>query len=156
MTKYTDYTNYFKEIAEQFLGHTEVEKHFFRKGLDEFLNGLSTSVNYPALLLDSYDFSFDDNGADNVMKPRTAAFMVIDHVNDIEDYDLIDAAMDRTEEIVNLIYNKMRRDIAPPQHEFLNDAQLGTFKVSPLFNKADGNWGWFVTVIISSYHNTSL
>jgi hypothetical protein len=156
MTTYTDYTNYFKGIAEQFLGHSENEKHFFRKGLDEFLNGLSTDVNYPALLLDNYDFSFSDNGADNVMTPITAAFMIIDHVKDIGDYDLIDQVMDSTKEIVGLIYNQIRRDIAPPQHIFLNEANMSNVRVSPLFNKADGNWGWFVTVEISSYHNTSL
>ena len=55
MIKFTEYTAYFESIARDLVGHTENEKHFFRKGLEEFLNGLKTNVNYPAMLLDKFD-----------------------------------------------------------------------------------------------------
>lgn len=153
MTSYLDYTAYFEKIAIDLLEHSSAEKHFFRKGLEEFLNGLSTSVNYPALLLEKYDFSFTDNGADNVMKERTIAFTVCDHAADIEDYDRIDEIMSFTEGVVDKIYNRMRKDMSPPQHEFLKNASLGSMRVTPVENKADGNYGFFVSIGISTYHN---
>lgn len=153
MTSYLDYTAYFEQIAIDLLAHSSVEKHFFRKGLEEFLNGLSTSVNYPALLLEKYDFSFTDNGADNVMKERTIAFTICDHAADIEDYDRIDEIMSFTEGIVDQIYNRMRKDMSPPQHDFLKNASLGSMRVTPVENKGDGNYGFFVSIGILTYHN---
>ncbi|MDF1547099.1 MAG: hypothetical protein P1P88_04720 [Bacteroidales bacterium] len=156
MSKYTDYTNYFKKLATELLGHSDTEKHFFRKGLEEFLNGLSTNVNYPAMLLEEYDFRITDNGADNVMKPFTAAFIICDNVPDIEDYDRQDTVMDSTEEIVDKIYNRIRAAIRPPYQEFFKYAQLGNVQASPVKNKADGNYGWYVTIEILSIHNTTI
>jgi len=157
MSKYTDYTAYFKKLAESYLGHSDSEKHFFRKGLEEFLNGLSTNVNYPAMLLGKYDFRFVDNGADNLQKPRTVAFIICDHVADIEDYDAIDAVMDSTELIVDKIYNCIRKDIRPPySQEFLEYATLGDVQVTPISNYADGAYGWFVTIEIFSHHNATV
>lgn len=153
MTSYLDYTAYFEQIAVDLLGHSSQEKHFFRKGLEEFLNGLSTQVNYPALLLEKYDFSFTDNGADNVMKERTIAFTICDHAADIEDYDRIDEIMSFTEGVVDKIYNRMRKDMSPPQHAFLKNASLGSMRVTPVENKGDGNYGFFVSIGISTYHN---
>lgn len=157
MSKYTDYTNYFKQLAIEYFGHSDTEKHFFRKGLEEFLNGMQTSVTYPSLLLDKYDYRYDDNGADNVMKPRTVALIVCDNTADIEDYDRIDAIMDSTEALVDVIYNRIRKDIRPPfTQEFLKYAKLGNVQVSPVENYADGNYGWFVTIEIYSHHNVIL
>lgn len=156
MTKYTDYTAYFQQLAIDLLGHSDTEKHFFRKGLDEFLNGMTGQVNYPAMLLEKYDFKYSDNGADNVMKPRTVAFIICDHAKDTEDYNRQDAIMDSTEEIVDKIYNRIRRDIRPPQHDFLKYASLGNVQVSPVDNYADGNFGFFVTIEIFSFHNVSI
>jgi hypothetical protein len=154
MSTYTDYTAYFQKLAETYLNHSTNEKHFFRKGLEEFLNGLSTNVNYPAMLLGKYDYKYTDNGADNIMKPRTVAFIICDHVADMEDYDSIDKAMDSTELIVDKIYNQIRKDIRPPytdpNFEF---AKLGEVQVTPVSNYADGAHGWFVTIEIYSHHD---
>lgn len=156
MTKYTDYTAYFEQLATDILQHSPEEKHFYRKGLDEFLNGLKTDVNYPALLLDKYDYKYTDNGADNVMKPRTIAFIVCDNTDDIMDYERIDEIMDLTEEIVDKIYNRLHSDIRPPYHDFLKYAKLGEVQVSPIENYTAGNYGYFCTIEIFSHHNTSI
>lgn len=157
MTNYTDYTTYFKQLATDYLGHSPEEKHFFRKGLEEFLNGMQTSVNYPALLLDKYDFKYDDNGSDSVRKIRTVAFIICDHNPDGEDYEKTDAIQDSCELIVDKIYNRLRKDIAPPfDQEFLRYAQMSNVQVSPVENYADGNYGYFVTIDIFSLHDTSV
>lgn len=156
MTKYSDYTNYFKSLATALLGHSDSEKHFYRKGLEEFLNGMSTEVTYPAMLLDKYDFKYVDNGADNVMRAATAAFIICDHVKDREDYAAIDAVLDSTLLIVDKIYNRMREEISHPGGDFLKDARLNNIQVTPVENYADQNFGWFVTIEIFSFHNTSI
>lgn len=156
MTKYTDYTSYFEQLAADLLGHSPEEKHFYRKGLEEFLNGLKTNVNYPALLLEKYDFVINDNGADNVMKPRTIAFIICDHASDIEDYERIDEIMDLTEDLVDRIYNRIHRDIRPPYHDFLKYAKLNETQASPVENYGDGNFGYYVTMEILSHHNTAV
>jgi len=157
MTDYTDYTNYFEGLAELFCDHTSNEKHFFRKGLEEFLNGMQTSVNYPALLLNRYDYKYTDNGADNVQKVRTVAFIVCDNVADMEDYTAIDTALDTVEVILDRIYNQIRKDIKPSaQHEFLKYAKLGNVQVTPIENYADCNFGYFVTIEIFTHHNATV
>lgn len=156
MTNYTDYTAYFKQIAVDLFNHSDQEKHFFSKGLEEFLNGLQGNVNYPALLLEKYDYKYNDNGADNVMKPRTIGFIVCDNNPDMEDYQRNDQIMDTCEELVDKIYNRIRKAISPPGNEFLQYAKLNNVQVSPVDNYADGNSGYFVTMEIESFHNTSL
>jgi len=154
MTNYTDYTAYFRQLAIDFLGDSDTEKHFYRKGLEEFLQGLQTVVNYPAMLLDRYDYKYSDNGADNVMKDRTIAFMIIDNAVDIEDYNRIDEIFDFTENIVDQIFNRVREDMHYPKHDFMKYANMNNVQVSPIENYADATYGYFVTIDISSHHNT--
>jgi len=156
MTKYSDYTAYFEQIAVEFFGHTPTEKHFFRKGLPEFLKGLSTDVNYPALLLDRYDYRYNDNGYDSVTKLRTVAFMVIDNSSDIEDYQRIDEIMTNTEILVDQIINKMRKDKHYPKNEFLQGFDVNSVQVTPIENNADSTFGFFVTADIISVHPTEI
>jgi len=156
MATYKDYTDYFKGLAVEFLGHSDNEKHFFRKGLDEFLNSQQTTVNYPAMLLDRFDFAYADYGGDNVQEPLTAAFIVCDYCSDNQDYDRIDEIMDSTKLLIDKIYNRIRADREQPTGDFLKYADLGSVKCTPVSNYADGAFGWFVTVEITSIHNTAI
>ncbi len=156
MTTYLDYINYFQQIAIDLLGHSDSEKHFFRKGLEEFLNGLQTSVNYPALLMDKYDFKYNDNGSDDVNKVRSIAFLLIDNAKDTEDYERIDNIYNDMELIVDKIINRIRRDIHHPKNDFLKFSNMNNIEVTPVNNYADGNYGYFVTVDIYSHHNASI
>ncbi len=156
MSKYLDYIAYFEQIAIDLLGHSDTEKHFFRKGLQEFLNGLQTSVNYPALLLDRYDYKYSDNGSDDVNKERTVAFLVIDNAVDTEDYKRIDDIYNSTEEIIDQIFNRVRDNMHYPKDDFLKFAQINNVQVSPVQNYADSNYGYFVTMDIASHHNVTI
>ena len=156
MTNYTDYIKYFEQLAVDFCGHDVSEKHFYRKGLEEFLNGLTTSVNYPALLLDRYDYTFEEHGADNYQKVRTVAFIICDHVTDGENYDSIENALNVSENITDRIFNRILRDITEPRHEFLKYSSINNMRVTPAENYADGNYGYFVSIVINTHHNTAL
>jgi len=155
MATYLDYIQYFSGIANKYLANSPTNKTFYKKGLDEFLNSLTLDGNYPAMLLNKYDYGYNDKGSDNVMKDRTIAFIVFDHVADIQDYDAIDIAIDNSEIIVDKIYNQIREDRRNPEcNAFLSSVDMSSFEISPVANYADGNFGFFVILNISSTHNT--
>ncbi len=157
MTSFKEYIAYFEGLANQFLANTETNKTFYRKGLDEYLNNLTTDGNFPCMLISSYDFKYEDNGADSVQKKRTVAFIVTDHVDDIDDYDAIDTAMDTCEEKIDFIYNQIRIDRKDPLYSnFLQYADLKNVQVTPVANYSEGNYGFYVTIDVYSHHNTSI
>ena len=157
MARYLDYIAYFKNLANEFLANTPEHKTFYKKGLEEFLNGLSEDGNYPAMLLMKYDYRYSDNGSDNVMKDKTIAFVIFDHVDDTEDYDAIDIATDNSEAIIDKIYNRLRQDRRSPEcAAFLSSVDMNSIEVSPVENFADANYGYYVTLNINSTHDTRL
>lgn len=157
MATYNDYISYFKGLADKYLANAVDYKTFYRAGLDEFLNGMTTVGNYPVMLLDKYDFVYSDNGFDNVRKKRTVAFIIYDHIDDINDYDAIDAAYDNSEIIVDKIYNQIREDKKNPVcAAFLQTADLTNVQVTPVPNQSNGDYGYFITINVSSVHDTRI
>jgi len=156
MTNFKDYIAYFKGLANTYLANSDINKTFFRKGLDEFLNGLK-DVNYPCMLIEKYDFKYVDNSSDDVKKRRTVAFMIVDHINDIEDYEAMDDAYDITEAIVDKIFNQIRYDRTNAnQDSFVQYADVNNIEATPIEHTANGDYGYFVTVEIKSHHNTKI
>ena len=98
--KFSDLVIYFETLASEHkeIQHLPEKKHFYRFELDEVLSGIN-NINYPALILEGYSISFKDNKSDNVLKTREGAFMLIDYVNDIGDYNKIHEVWDKLESI---------------------------------------------------------
>ena len=88
-TTYKDLQAYFKTLAENHSAilHTDGEKHFFHSNLDQILSGLSSKVNFPAVFMADYDYSFTDNDSDNHMKSRSIALVFINHCSEDDDFD---------------------------------------------------------------------
>lgn len=157
MTYFKDYIAYFKGLADTYLANTVDNKTFYRRGLDEFLNGLVTEVNYPCMLLTEYDFVFSDNGFDDVKKNRTVAFMIIDHISDIDDFDAKDTAFDNAEKIVDQIYNQIRADKTDSgQDDFIQYAETNNVQVTPIMMPTNGDYGFYVTINLKSHHNVTI
>jgi len=157
MTTYNDYIAYFKNLADVYLANAPDNKTFYRAGLDEFLNGLTTDGNYPAMLLDKYDYNYNDNGFDNVRKTRTVAFIIFDNVKDTEDYDAIDNAYNNAELIVDKIYNQIKADkVNPDCAAFLQYAELSNVQVTPVPSYSNGDFGYYITIDVSSVHDTRI
>lgn len=154
MTKYTDIIAYFKNFAATYLGDSPTDKRFYRKGLDEFLNGLTISGNYPVMLFHKYDFSIGDNGFDSLTKDRVVAFSVIGHIADVDDYESQDSVMDECEIIIGKIINDMRAHSRDERNVTVPFTRMESVQCSPLENYAEGNYGFYVTVDISSIHKT--
>jgi len=116
--KFIDLVNYFKSLAtaNKAIAHTEDKKHFFRFELEEFMTGMKSQIHYPAMILEGYEFSFIDNGSDNVHKSINGAFMLIDKVSDSGDYDSIHTLWDNLEAIgdeiiIRILDDKRQRNI---------------------------------------------
>lgn len=113
--KFSALVAYFKTLAVKHkeIQHSESNKHFYRFEVDEVLSGIN-GINYPALILEGYRFSFQDQKSDNPVKKREGAFMLLDHVGDPGNYNLIHETWDRLEEIGDDILAKIKADKRNP------------------------------------------
>jgi len=131
--KFSSIVNYFKKLAGQhsLLQHTEQNKKFFRLEPDEFVTGLR-KAEFPALVMESYQFSLSDQSSDNPKKDRLIAFDLVSKVSDAGNYDEIHKQWDILEEIGDDIIIRIKADKrksdSPVAHFDLNsiDAQLLT------------------------------
>ena len=103
--KFADLVAYFQTLATQ---HTLIKK-FYRFELDEVLTSLR-DIQTPCLIMEGYKFSFTDNKSDNILKNRGGAFILLDHVKDIGDFNAIHAAWDSLEEIGDDVLARIRSD----------------------------------------------
>lgn len=110
--KFADLVAYFENLASLHTGikHSIGEKHFFRFELEEMLVGMKSNLNYPALILEGYDFTFVDENSDNLQKRVSCAFMLLDKISDKGDYDAIHALWDHLEEIGDELVVKILSD----------------------------------------------
>lgn len=148
---FSDIIEYFKKLATEhiLIGHRDSEKHFYRFEIDEVLTGLK-KINYPALVLEGYHYSLIDNKSDNVIKKRNGAFMLVDHVRDIGDYDSIHELWDRLENICDDIIARIKSDKYNSAVKAVRDFDLGSVEVTLLANEQDKNYGIRCTFTISS------
>lgn len=110
---FSDLIDYFETLAENHksIAHSSNEKHFFRMEIDEVLAGINRGdVNYPMLILEGYAVSFTDNRADNIIKNRSGAFILLDHLSDPSDIDTMHEKWDELETIGTDILVKIKTD----------------------------------------------
>ena len=153
MATFNDLISYFENIAAKHknIGHTEEEKHFFRMEIDEVLAGINrTDVNYPMLILEGYGFAFTDNRSDNLLKNREGAFMVIDHIPDLSDHDLIHQKWDEIEEIITEILIKIKIDKRNPLTPVVRNFDFESVNGSLILNEIGNDVGIRVTYTITS------
>ncbi len=111
-SKFAELVNYFERLAACHvkIKHSDQEKHFFRFEMEEMLTGMRSNVNYPAIILEGYDFNFIDGDSDNVHKKINCAFMIIGKVSDKGDFDAIHDLWDQLEEIGDEIIIRILSD----------------------------------------------
>jgi len=103
--KFADLVAYFQTLASQHI----LIKNFYRFELYEVLTDLR-DLETPCLIMEGYKFSFTDNKSDNILKTRGGAFILLDHVKDIGDFNAIHAAWDNLEEIGDDVLARIRSD----------------------------------------------
>ncbi|KAF0198403.1 MAG: hypothetical protein FD166_1456 [Bacteroidetes bacterium] len=136
--KFSALVDYFRKIAVKHrdIRHTDADKHFYRFEVDEVLSGIS-GMNYPAMIMEGYRFSFADQKSDNPVKKREGAFILIDHVGDPGDYEKIHQVWDHMEEIGDDILARIKadkKDPASPVRDFDIESVNGQLVATELGN----------------------
>ena len=149
--KFSDLVQYFREIACQHIaiGHSATENHFYRFEIDEVLIGLKT-INYPALVLEGYRCNFIDHQSDNILKDRTGAFILLDHLNDLGDFDTMHAIWDKLEGIADDIIIRIKKDKRDSQSKVIRDFDISSVEYTLIANEQDKNFGVRCTFKIES------
>jgi len=112
MSFISDYVGYFENLARvhRDILHTDSEKHFFRLDPEEYMISLTSEVNYPCLMLESYDCTFFDRETNNILKNINGAFAILKHLENEQDKNEVHEIWDECErigtEILVRIYNE--------------------------------------------------
>lgn len=149
--KFKDLIQYFEDLAKNHVSiqHSQLSKHFYRFEVEEVLNGLR-DINYPAMILESYTFDYRNSDADQQIKTRRGAFILIDHISDSGDFDKIYQTFETMEEIANDMILRIREDKAQKTVDVLNGIDMNGFDGVPIANDSDQNYGVRVSFNITS------
>lgn len=156
-SKFSDLIDYFRTLASQHveLMHSENEKHFYRFELEEFFTGLR-NLNYPALILEGYKYGLVDKLSDNVLKERSGAFMLIDHVSDGGDIDKMHEVWEQMEMICDDIVSRIKKDKRERSVPVVQGFDLNNIEVALVANMMDHSYGIRCTFNIASPLNVDI
>jgi hypothetical protein len=155
MAKLSQLVSYFENLARSHkdIGHSDLEKHFFRMEVDEVLAGINrTDVQYPFLILEGYSYDFTDNKSDNLLKNRRGAFILMDHVSDPSDYQSIQQVWENMEEIGDQLLIRIKADKRNPRIAAVRDFDFSSVEALLIANEIDGNYGIRFTYTLTSPH----
>lgn len=153
MAKFSQLVTYFENLARTHkdIRHSDSEKHFFRMEVDEVLAGINrTDVKHPFLILEGYGYDFTDNKSDNLLKNRSGAFILLDHVSDPSNFDAIHDVWDRMEEIGDEILVRMKADKRNPATPAIRNFEFSSSEATLIANQMDGNYGIRYTYTLTS------
>lgn len=141
---------YFEELARCHVAirHRKDEPHFYRYELEEVLGSLK-DVNYPALILESYQLSYEDHKSDNVMKMRRCSFILLDRVSDCGDFERIEKVQDELERIADDILLRMKHH-KRAGNNIVRHFDLQSISGVLLHNEIDKNYGMRVQFVVGS------
>ncbi len=145
--KFSDYVGYFENVAvkNKKIRHSNVAKHFYRMDIWEVLSSLPSAIEYPALILESYEGRVMDNLSDNLIDKQTGSFSIIGNAGSTDDFDLKNKILDDCKVVVMEIIAKMIWDM---KQQVLIGLDVNSFtyhKVGPVF---DTCYGWRVEFTI--------
>ena len=127
--QYTQLRTYFENLSIQ---HLEVnhqpgkELHFCRMELHEYLAAIPEKLNFPAVVMESWDFRLKDNQADQITKQRNCALLILQKITDPNDFDAIDQAYQITEDIIDDFMKRMIDDRATHQNPVIRDIDFNS------------------------------
>lgn len=149
-------SNYFEKLSRQNLSisHTSSKPRFFRlKGRE--LGAKLDKADEMILVLETPEFTYSDNQADNYMKDKTSAFSILKRCKS-DDFDAIDDAVDLCEAVSHEIVTVMHRDNRSYNDQLFGNLPLNTFggfKVGPVFDgfygiRVEFKYGDFITMCV--------
>lgn len=82
MTDINSYVEYFRILAQE---HKEIND-FYMMDINEPLDALRSNINYPALILTSLSGNFEASNLDNILDLINGGFLIIGHLDQIDDF----------------------------------------------------------------------
>jgi len=82
MTEINSYVEYFRTIARE---HKEIND-FYMMDINEPLAALRSNIKYPALILTSLSGNFEASNLDNILDSINGGFLVIGHLDQMDDF----------------------------------------------------------------------
>jgi len=143
VVNFSNLVEYFQYMAENHkdLNHSASEPHFYRFELDEVLTSLGGNINFPALILEGYDFDFGDSVSDNLQKKRNGAFIVIMHEGDENNHDQINQIYDQCEAIGDEIIVRIASDKRNRNVPVVRNFDIRNTQGNMLANAGEGYYG---------------
>ena len=122
MTDINSYVEYFRTIARE---HMEIND-FYMMDINEPLAALRSNIKYPALILTSLSGNFEASNLDNILDSINAGFLIIGHLDQIDDFSGELLVLGRMKQIGTDIIARMLHDHMK--------CELLTVKAIPGFN----------------------
>jgi hypothetical protein len=104
-----EYYEYVERLASEhkLIGHTAKEPHYFRGELEEFYTDLRNKVRFPALIAESFELTFDEDG-----KTRETSYIVAVAYKESKNWGNIYSAMSLCERIGDEVLRRITHDAA--------------------------------------------
>jgi hypothetical protein len=122
MTDINSYVEYFRTLARE---HKEIND-FYMMDINEPLAALRSNIKYPALILTSLSGNFEASNLDNILDSINAGFLIIGHLDQIDDFSGELLVLGRMKQIGTDIIARMLHDHMK--------CELLTLKAIPGFN----------------------
>jgi len=122
MTYINSYVEYFRTLATE---HKEIND-FYMMDINEPLAALRSNIKYPALILTSLSGNFEASNLDNILDSINAGFLIIGHLDQIDDFSGEMQLVSRMKQIGTDIIARML-------HDYLQ-CELIVLKAIPGFN----------------------
>lgn len=106
MADISSYIEYFRRIAAE---HKDING-FYMMDINEILDGLRSTVKYPALILENLSGSYMASNLDNPLEVINGGFLIIDHVQNPDDFQGEVVIIDRMKEIGHQVIARMLHD----------------------------------------------
>ncbi len=106
MTDINSYVEYFRTIASE---HKEIND-FYMMDINEPLAALRSNIKYPALILTSLSGNFEASNFDNVLDSINGGFLIIGHLDRIDDFSGEMQLVSKMKQIGTDIIARMLRD----------------------------------------------
>ena len=112
MTDINSYVEYFRTIGKE---HKEIND-FYMMDINEPLSALRSNIKYPALILTSLSGNFEASNLDNILDSINAGFLIIGHLDQIDDFSgelLVLARMKQigTDIIARILHDHMKGEL---------------------------------------------
>ncbi len=140
MADISSYIEYFRRLVTE---HKEING-FYMMDINEILDGLRSTVKYPALILENISGSYLASNLDNPLEVINGGFLIIDHLPNQDDFQGEVVIIDRMKQIghqviTRMLYDQLKCELLAEKAIPGFDLNTVTFEVvGPVF---DGDFG---------------